>query len=234
MPTRPVLQPPAFEDVAENPEYTMLEEVANAVTHGIGALLSIAGLIALVMLAAVGGEVRDVVCLGLYGATLVLLYLVSTLYHCAPPGRIKRVLRLCDHAAIFLLIAGTYTPYTLLVLGGFWGWLLFGVVWSVAAFGVVFKVLCLHRGYARLSVALYLGLGWIGVIAVGPIIEAMDGTGVMLLAVGGLAYTGGVAFYAWRSLPYNHAVWHLFVLTGSLCHFLSIYYYVAPGGGPTV
>jgi hemolysin III len=221
-------RPPSMDTLADDQEYTVLEEVANVVTHGIGAVLAIAALIALLTLALVEGEVWTIVSLSIYGITLVLLYLASTLYHAVRHERIRLVFKTCDHAAIFLLIAGTYTPYALLVLDGFWSWALFAAVWSIAAFGVVFKICHVNR-YARLSLVLYLGMGWIGVLALGPIIQGLETNGFLLLALGGLAYTGGVAFFVWESMPFNHAVWHLFVLAGSICHFLSIYYYVAPG-----
>jgi hemolysin III len=228
-PSEPLGAGPFAEDpLAQDQEYTLLEEVANAVTHGIGALLAVVGLVALMGLALVGDDIRVTISLTIYGATLVLLYLASTLYHAIRHKPTKLIFKTCDHAAIFLLIAGTYTPYCLLVLGGAWGWTLFAAVWSIAAFGVVFKILHTNR-YARLSLMLYLGTGWIGVLAAGPIIANMETTGLLLLALGGLAYTGGVAFFVWESMPFNHAVWHLFVLAGSTCHFLSIYYYVAQG-----
>jgi len=221
---------PAVDPLALDKEYTWAEELANVVTHGIGAVLAVVALVALVAAAMVDGEVWKLVSLSIYGTTLVLLYLASTLYHAVQHKRVRLVFKTCDHAAIFLLIAGTYTPYALLVLGGVWGWGLFAVVWSIAAFGVVFKIRCVDR-YARLSLMLYLGMGWVGVIAVGPIMQEMETNGLLLLALGGLAYTGGVAFFVWESMPFNHAVWHLFVLAGSTCHFLSIYYYVVPGVG---
>src|SRR3954447_2818202 len=182
---------PLAEDQAKDQEYTWMEELANAVTHGIGAVLAVLGLVALMGLALVGDEIRVTISLTLYGATLVLLYLASTLYHAIRHKPTKLIFKTCDHAAIFLLIAGTYTPYCLLVLDGAWGWTLFAAVWSIAAFGVVFKILHTNR-YARLSLMLYLGTGWIGVLAAGPIIANMETTGLMLLALGGLAYTGGV------------------------------------------
>ncbi|HYI69290.1 MAG TPA: hemolysin III family protein [Skermanella sp.] len=219
---------PLAEDQAKDQEYTWLEELANTVTHGIGAVLAVLGLVALMGLAVVGDDVRVTISLTLYGATLVLLYLASTLYHAIRHKPTKLIFKTCDHAAIFLLIAGTYTPYCLLVLDGAWGWTLFAVVWSIAAFGVVFKIFHTNR-YARLSLMLYLATGWVGVLAIGPIVANMETAGLLLLALGGLAYTGGVAFFVWESMPFNHAVWHLFVLAGSTCHFLSIYYYVAQG-----
>jgi len=219
----------AQDPLSQDQEYTLLEEVANIVTHGIGAVLAILALVALVTVALVGDDVWAMVSLTIYGATLILLYLASTLYHAIRHKPTKLIFKTCDHAAIFLLIAGTYTPYCLLVLGGAWGWTMFAAVWSIAAFGVVFKIFHTNR-YARLSLMLYLGMGWIGVFAVGPIIANMETAGFLLLALGGLAYTGGVAFFLWESMPFNHAVWHLFVLAGSTCHFLSIYYYVAQAG----
>jgi hemolysin III len=206
--------------------YTVAEEVANALTHGLGALLAVAAFVLLVLLGSVHGSFSHVLALLVYGATLVLLYLASTLYHSVRHHRAKRLFRLCDHASIFLLIAGTYTPYALIGVGGTGGWALFAIVWTGAIAGVAFKIVSMDR-FEKLSLVFYLGLGWVGVFALGPLIAAVELNGLLLLGLGGIAYTGGVVFYIWEGLPYNHAVWHLFVLAGSICHFLSIYLYVA-------
>jgi len=213
---------------AEEHQHTVLEEIANAVTHGIGAAAALAGLVLLVMLAVVKGGPAEITALTIYGVTLFLLYLASTLYHSVRHEKLKDFFHHCDHACIFLLIAGTYTPLTLLVLGGGWGWGLLIAIWSIALFGIAFKFVAGAGRYRGFSVGLYLGMGWLGVIAIGPILASMDPAGVWLLALGGLAYTAGVPFYLWERLPFNHAVWHLFVLTGSACHFAMIALYTLP------
>jgi len=205
------------------------EEIAHVITHGIGLLLSIAALVVLVILASLRGDAWHVVSASIYGTTLILLYTASTVYHALPPSRAKGVWRLLDHSAIYLLIAGTYTPFTLVNLRGGWGWSLFGVVWGLAALGVVFEAVARQR-FRMLSVVLYLGLGWLVAIAVKPLLTAVDTGGVILVALGGLAYTGGIFFYRWRALPHNHAVWHTSVLVGSACHFFAILFYVLPRG----
>ena len=204
------------------------EETAHAITHGVGLLLSIAALVILVVFASLRGDAWHVVSVSIYGTTLILLYAASTAYHALPSSRAKAVLLLLDHAAIYLLIAGTYTPFTLVNLRGGWGWSLFGVVWGLAALGVVFETVATQR-WRVLSLVLYLGLGWIVAIAVKPVLNAVETGGVILIALGGLAYTGGIVFYRWRELPYNHAVWHVFVMVGSACHFFAILFYVIPG-----
>ncbi len=209
-------------------EYTLAEEVAHTITHGVGILLSIGGLVVLVVFAALYGDVWHVVSTSIYGATLILLYAASTLYHGIPHPRAKAVLQQFDHAAIFLLIAGTYTPFTLVSLRGPWGWTLFGVVWGLALVGVVLELLGSAR-MRRWSMLLYLGMGWLVVVAIKPMLSAVDPGGLWLLVLGGLSYTVGAAFYAWERLHFNHAIWHLFVLAGSILHFFSIFFYVLPG-----
>ncbi len=162
-----------------------------------------------------------------FGATLVLLYTASTLYHGIHHRRAKRVLRRLDWAAIFLLIAGSYTPFTLVSLRGGWGWTLLALVWSLAILGIVLQVTIPAR-VRRLSVAIYLAMGWLALIAIEPLVHSLQSQGLVLLFLGGVAYTLGVVFYAWRRLPYNHAVWHLFVLAGSACHFSCVLGYVIP------
>ena len=207
--------------------YSLGEEIAHAVSHGIGILLSIAGLAVLVAFASLYGDAWHITSSSIYGATLILLYTASTLYHGIPQPAAKRVLRRLDHAAIFLLIAGTYTPFTLVNLRGGWGWTLFGLVWGFALLGVVLETV-LKRRIKWLSLSLYLGLGWLVVIAIEPLLDAVEPGGLILLLAGGLCYSLGVIFYVWKRLAYHHAVWHLFVMAGSLLHFFSIFFYVLP------
>ncbi|ODV23953.1 MAG: hemolysin III [Rhodanobacter sp. SCN 68-63] len=214
--------------VTAAPRYTFGDELVSSIVHGIGIVLSIAGLAALVALSARHGEVRDVVASAVFGTTLVLLYTASTLYHAVPVPKAKPVLRTLDHIAIYLLIAGTYTPFTLIALPGRWGWSLFAAVWTLAALGSVLEFGALKR-FRKLSVLLYIGMGWIGMIAFKPLMAHLQTGGMLLLVAGGLAYTLGVPFYLWRRLPYHHSVWHCFVLAGSVLHYLAVLFYVIPG-----
>jgi len=202
------------------------EELANAVSHGVGLLCAVAATPVLIVGAMTGGTASDIVGSSVFAATLVLLYLTSTSYHAAPIGPLKRRLRRLDHAAIYLLIAGTYTPFTLGVLAGPWGWTLFGLVWGTAAFGVCYKLTAGVR-HPRLSTALYLIMGWLIVIAIRPLVLGMPLPGILWLVAGGLAYTAGVGFYQSRRMRYGHFLWHLFVLAGSACHFLAVLRYAA-------
>ena len=202
------------------------EEVANAVSHGVGLLGAIAATPILVLTAVHRGDAADVIGAGVFGATMILLYLASTAYHAMPASRLRDRLRRLDHAAIYLLIAGTYTPFTLGVLAGPWGWTLFGLVWGSAALGVAFKLAAGVR-YPRLSTAIYVLMGWLVVIAIRPLALAMPVEGLLWLAAGGVAYTGGVAFYSARRLPYAHFVWHLCVLAGTACHFFAVLWYAS-------
>ena len=195
------------------------EEIAHAVTHGIGMLGSLVGLVVLVVLAAAHGDTRLVVGVSVFGASMVILYTASTLYHALTAKRAKRVFELLDHGAIYLLIAGTYTPFLLVVLGGSWGWSMFGVVWGLAVLGIIYEVV-LRRPWKWVSLAFYLALGWLVVVVAKPLVAALPPGGLVLMAAGGVAYTGGAVFYAWRGFPYHHAVWHLFVLIGTGCHVL--------------
>ncbi len=209
------------------------EEVANAVTHGIGALLSVSGLTLLVTRAAGEADPWRIVSVSIFGATLVLMYLASTLYHALPHPPVRKALRICDHCAIFLLIAGTYTPFLLVSLRGPWGWSLFVVVWGCALVGCILKIVFLAGGkhgkkLDYLSTALYVGMGWVVVIALKPAVAAVSPGGMLLTLIGGLAYTGGVAFYLWERLPYNHAIWHVCVLAGSVTHFFAVFSYILP------
>ena len=214
---------------ASFPRYSLGEEIANSVIHGVGSLLAMCGSGVLAALATLRGDAWHIASCSVYGTTLVLLYLSSTLYHAITNPRAKKVLRVIDHSSIFLLIAGTYTPFTLVTLRGPWGWSLFAVVWSIAALGVAFQVTLLRR-WAALSVGLYVAMGWVVIVAIKPMLAAVPTEGVILLLMGGLAYTCGVGFYAWRRLPYHHAVWHVFVLVGSGCHFAAVLRHVIPPG----
>jgi hemolysin III len=208
--------------------YTRGEEIANSLTHACGIVLSIAGLAALIAAATVrGGGVIEIASCAIYGTTLVVLYTTSTLYHSIPFAAPKRVLRTLDHLAIFLLIAGTYTPFVLIALRGAWGWLLFGIVWTLAAIGVAIELSQMRR-FRRVMIALYIGMGWVGLIAIKPLVAALPSAGLWLLFGGGVSYTFGVIFYRWHSLRYHHAVWHLFVLAGSALQYFAVLHYVLP------
>ena len=208
--------------------YSMAEEVAHVITHGVGLLLSVAALVVLVVSASLRGDAWHIVSAIIYGTTLVLLYAASTCYHASWSPRAKAFFQTLDHAAIYLLIAGTYTPFTLVNLRGGWGWSLFGVVWGLALFGVLLEAVAARR-VRMLSLILYLGLGWLVAIAVKPLLASVAAGGVILLVLGGLAYSGGVVFFVWRRLPYHHAVWHVFVMAGSVFHFFAVLFYVIPG-----
>lgn len=204
-----------------------MEELMNALTHGLGAVLAVAGLIALTVSACLYGGVWHIVSFSIYGVSLVLLYLASTLYHSFRGERLKKVFKVFDHSAIYLLIAGTYTPFTLVPLHGTLGWVIFSVVWSLAVIGIVFKLFFAHR-FKVLSTLCYLGMGWFIVAAMKPLMAALPPWGLYWLIAGGVFYSAGTIFYLARRLPYHHAVWHLFVLAGSIAHFISVYYYVLP------
>ena len=204
-----------------------LEEIVNAITHGIGLLLSIAGFVVLLVLAALRGTAWHIVACSIYGATLICLYAASTLYHAVISPRVKRALRIFDHSAIYLLISGTYTPFLLVSLRGPWGWSLLGVIWGLALAGVLFKFWFVER-FAILSTVVYIAMGWLVVIAAKPVITHLSLTAIIWLLAGGLAYTGGVIFFAAKRIPYSHAIWHLFVLAGSICHYFAVLSTVIP------
>lgn len=203
------------------------EEMANAMTHGVGLVLSVIGWVVLVGLAGLAGDGWDLAASAVFGGTLVFLYGTSTLYHSARSKRTKRVLRIVDHIAIFLLIAGTYTPFTVLLMREGWGWTLLALVWGLALAGLLFKLFSSYRFHPA-STALYLLMGWLGVLFVDPVRVAMPTGALLLVAAGGLAYTVGVVFYGWHSLRYSHAIWHVFVLVGSVCHYIAVALYVLP------
>ncbi len=204
-------------------ELTIKEEIFNSITHGIGTILSIGALVILIILAVLKGDAWHVVSFTIYGSTLVLLYLSSTLYHSFTNEKIKNLFARFDHAAIFLLIAGTYTPFLLTVLRGTLGWTLFGIIWGVAIAGVVIRSIYLTR-FRKLMVGLYLAMGWMFVVAVGPMMRNLPQTSIIFLFLGGIFYSVGVVFYMWRTLKYGHGIWHLFVLAGSIMHFFAVVY----------
>ena len=207
-------------------EQSRAEEIFNSLTHLAGAGLSIAGLVLLVVFSVHYGSAKTVTASSIYGATLVILYLASSTYHAASRQPLKRVLEIIDHSCIYLLIAGTYTPFTLLVLPGAWGWSLFGTIWGIALLGVIFKA-CFIGRFEVISLTSYLLMGWIVVIAIHPLIQHIPPGGLLWLVLGGLCYTIGAVFYALDTkYYYSHLVWHLFVMAGSVCHFFSIFYYV--------
>ncbi|NIM01681.1 MAG: hemolysin III family protein [Acidobacteria bacterium] len=203
-------------------------ELANGITHGVGFVLSQLGLVALVIVAVARGSARHVVACSIYGATLVLLYLASTLYHSVRAPRAKRILRLIDHISIYLLIAGTYTPFTLVTLRGGWGWSLFGVIWGLALVGTVFKLFVPPGRWEAVSMVLYLAMGWLAIVAFRPLQDSLATAGMVWVFAGGLAYTIGVVFYFWESILHHHAIWHIFVMLGSACHFFAVMFYVLP------
>jgi hemolysin III len=203
------------------------EETINAVTHGLGALLGLLGLTVLVVMAVLHGNVWHVVSCSIYGATLVLLFTSSTLYHSFRHERVKHAFRIVDHASIYLLIAGTYTPFLLVNLRGRWGWSLFGVIWGLALAGIVFQVFFVRR-FRLAQTLIYLAMGWLVVVAFKPLMARVPRPGLLWLMAGGLCYTVGAIFYLWKKLPYHHAIWHLFVLGGSICHYFAILFYVLP------
>ncbi len=211
----------------ETPVYSIKEEIANSITHGVGLILSIAGLAVLIAFASRLGNAWHVVSCTIFATTLILQYSFSTLYHSIQLPRAKSVMRILDHSAIFLLIAGTYTPFMLVNLRGAWGWTLFSIVWALALLGVLFQVSLLRR-WQGISLSLYIGMGWVVVVAMKPMLDAVAPGGLILLLLGGLAYTSGVGFYLWKNLRYHHAIWHGFVLAGSILHFFAVLFYVIP------
>lgn len=206
-------------------DLTSKEEIVNSITHGIGALLSVVALVVLIVVAGKHGDVLHLVSFSIYGVTLILLYLSSTLYHSFSSPRIKNLFARFDHVSIFLLIAGTYTPILLTSIGGAWGWSLFGVIWGLALVGAVIRSIYLHR-FRKLMVAVYLLMGWMFVIAGKQVYLSLPSISLTFLILGGIAYSVGVIFYMWRKLPYSHGIWHLFVLAGSVLHFFAIYFSV--------
>jgi hemolysin III len=206
--------------------YSAREEFASSIIQGIGILLSIAGLVVLATRAGARGDARQIASIAIYGTTLVLLYTASTLYHGVTVERVKPLLRQLDHSAIFLLIAGTYTPFTLITLDGPWGWSLFAIVWTLALLGMGLVIGRFEKH--GVVVALYIALGWIGLIALGPLMQRLPPAALALVFGGGVCFTLGVPFYLWKRLPFNHALWHVFVMAGCILQFFAVLLYVLP------
>jgi len=208
--------------------YGKREEIANSVTHGLGTLASISGLVALLLRAVQFSNSWMLAGFLVYGISLILLFLASTLYHALPYPKVKSVFRIIDHSSIYILIAGTYTPFTLVSLRGSWGWSLFGAIWGLALVGIIFNSFFLGR-FPRLESATYVLMGWLSVIVIRELFFSIGLNGILLLILGGLIYTMGIIFYKYDKFPYNHAIWHLFVLGGGACHFLVVYFFISPG-----
>ncbi len=207
--------------------YTLGEEIVHSVTHGIGAGLSISGLTILVMLAVLYGTIYQTVGFTIYGASLIILYLASTLYHSFQQPQVKQIFKIMDHSAIYVLIAGSYTPFLLLTIPGTLGWTLLVIIWALAITGVSFKTVFIHR-FDKLSVLTYILMGWLSLVAVQELWVNLPLGGFIWLAAGGVVYTVGVIFYLLHQIPYTHAVWHIFVMAGSLCHYMAVLLYLTP------
>ena len=204
-----------------------IEELANALTHGVGWALSIVGFVVLLVLAVLRGSAWTIAGCAIYGTTLVALYAASTLYHSTLTPAVKQAFLLCDHCAIYLLIAGTYTPFLLVNLRGPWGWSLFGVMWGMAIAGILFQ-LRFQGHFPILSTALYVAKGWVGIVAFKPILAHVPAHGLIWLVIGGLMYCVGVVFYAAKKIPYHHVIWHVFVMAGSTCHYFAVLFAIFP------
>jgi hemolysin III len=210
-----------YKSDSKSRKYSLGEIVANGVTHGIGIILSIIGLVFLILRAVQQGTAWHIVSFAIFGTSMLFLYLASTIYHITPNKWWNATLQRLDHAAIFLLIAGTYTPFLLTNLRGAWGWSIFGVVWGLTVVGFVLKFAFTSK-FQKPPVVLYILMGWLVVIAFGEVVRNFSGMTLMLLVWGGILYTAGVVFYAWEKLPYSHAIWHLFVLGGTIMHYFSV------------
>ncbi|MGH9930367.1 MAG: PAQR family membrane homeostasis protein TrhA [Pyrinomonadaceae bacterium] len=216
---------PESEHKGERP-LSVGEELANSISHGFALILAIVAVPVLVTAALRVGKASFVVGVSVFGASMVLLYLASTLYHSLAHERAKRVARVFDHSAIFLLIAGSYTPFTLGVLRGPWGWTLLGIVWGLAAIGLTMKAIGGTR-HTWISIGLYLAMGWLALVAIKPMLTLIPLPGILLILAGGAAYTGGLGFFAAHRLRYHHFIWHLFVIAGTTCHFFAVLWYAA-------
>lgn len=209
------------------PRYTIGEEIANGITHGIGVILAIAALATMIGFAAQRGDTQHIVACSIFGGALIFTYTASTIYHSTPLPTVKFVFRTLDHSAIFVLIAGTYTPFMLIGLPAAMGWQVLATIWLLAILGIVLRLVWKGRRH-KIIVSLYISMGWIIVLTFKPMSEHVPMEGVVLLAEGGIAYMVGVAFYLWRRLRYHHAIWHVFVLLGSSLHFFAVLFYLIP------
>lgn len=214
-------------NMAQTHTFSKGEEIANTVTHGIGILTSIAALVLLIVFAAINGTPLHLATFIVYGVTMIMLYTASTLLHALPKGKAKNVFEILDHSSIYFFIAGSYTPITLIIMDGALGWTLFGIVWGLAIAGTVFKVFFVKR-FILASTLLYVLMGWLAVFGWSDITSTVGTGGIALLVAGGVVYSLGAVFYVWRAFPYHHAVWHLFVLGGTVLHFFFVLLYVLP------
>ena len=213
--------------MANTHTFTKGEEIANSITHGIGILISIASLVLLIVFSSLYGNAWHIVSFTLFGSTMVFLYTSSTFLHALPKGKAKNVFEILDHSAIYYFIAGSYTPFLFIAVQGWEGWTLFGIVWGLAIGGTIFKVFFVRK-FLFLSTLLYVIMGWLVVFVWKPLTENLAPGGLTLLIIGGLCYTVGAVFYVWRGFKYHHAIWHLFVLAGSILHFFSVLLYLLP------
>ena len=205
--------------------YRLREEIINVITHFLGLQLSIGGLVLLIVYASFNGTVWHIVSFSIFGASMVTLYLASTLYHYTKGRSLRKKLNVFDHSAIYILIAGTYTPYCLVPLNGVFGWILFGTTWGLAIIGIILKTFYMEK-YSKLSTIGYVLMGWVGFVLVKPLIDSLSTEALIYLLLGGISYTVGAVFYAIRKIPYNHAIFHVWVLIGSVFHFISIFFYL--------
>lgn len=217
----------AMEALKPQLQYSVFEEVIHAITHGVGVLLSIGGLSWMLYLSIEAADPWRIVASSIYGATLISLFLASTVYHSMYASRHRDIFKLLDHCAIYLLIAGSYTPFLLVAMRTDTGWWLFGTVWALATAGIV-KKLWFRDRFPKIALASYLALGWLAVIAAPQMAEAIGPNGMAWLFAGGISYSVGAIFYAFERIPFNHAIWHVFVLGGGVCHFLGVVWYVLP------
>lgn len=213
--------------MASTHTFTKGEEIANSITHGIGGLLSIAGLVLLIVFSSLYGNAWHIVSFTLFGSTMVLLYTASTLVHGLPKGKAKDVFEIIDHSSIYFFIAGTYTPFLFIIVKGWLGWTLFGIVWGIAIGGTIFKSFFVKK-YLHTSTILYVLMGWMIVFAWKPLSQNMHPNGLILLVVGGVLYTIGAIFYVWRGFKYHHMIWHIFVVAGTIAHFFAVFLYLLP------
>jgi hemolysin III len=213
--------------MAQTHTFSKGEEIANSITHGIGILTSVAALVLLIVYSSINGTALHVLTFIIYGVTMLLLYTASTLLHALPKGKAKNVFEILDHSSIYFFIAGSYTPITLIVMDGALGWTLFVIIWALAIGGTVFKVFFVKR-FVFASTLLYVLMGWLAVFGWGEITAKVSSTGITFLVLGGVVYSVGAIFYVWRAFPYHHAVWHLFVLGGTVLHFFFVLLYVLP------
>ena len=218
-----------MEKLEEITDYPPKEEKINIITHAFGLILSLLATPLLIVHASINGNVWHIVSFSIYGASLIILYAASTLYHSAKKPKIRKRLNVFDHASIYVLIAGTYTPFTLVTLNGAWGWTIFGITWGLALTGIILKLFFTGK-YDILSTIMYILMGWVVLFAIKPLLNNLDFDGVLWLFAGGISYTIGAVLYSIKKIEYNHAIFHLFVLIGSFCHFMAVYYYVLPQG----